>query len=155
MTVTDDRMAEVGAPRRRKEDARLITGRTNWTDNIVLPGMLHMAILRSPMARARITQIDASAARSQPGVVDVFTGRDIADIQGSLPCAWPVTEDIIMPNRPPLAVDQVNHTGEPVAVVVARSKAAAVDAIAAIDVDYEPLPVVLDMEAAIADGAEL
>jgi aerobic carbon-monoxide dehydrogenase large subunit len=155
MTVTDDRTTEVGAPRRRKEDARLITGRTNWTDNIVLPGMLHMAILRSPMARARITQIDASAARSQPGVVDVFIGRDIADIQGSLPCAWPVTEDIIMPNRPPLAVDQVNHTGEPVAVVVARSKAAAVDAIAAIDVDYEPLPVVLDMEAAIADGAEL
>jgi carbon-monoxide dehydrogenase large subunit len=155
MTVTDDRTAEVGSPRRRKEDARLITGRTGWTDNIVLPGMVHMAILRSPMAHARITQIDASGARSQPGVVDVFTGRDIADIQGSLPCAWPVTEDIVMPNRPPLAVDQVNHTGEPVAVVVARTKAAAVDAIAAIDVDYEPLPVVLDMEAAIADGADL
>jgi carbon-monoxide dehydrogenase large subunit len=155
MTITDDRTAEVGSPRRRKEDARLITGRTGWTDNIVLPGMVHMAILRSPMAHARITHIDASGARSQPGVVDVFVGRDIADIQGSLPCAWPVTEDIIIPNRPPLAVDEVNHTGEPVAVVVARTKAAAVDAIAAIDVDYEPLPVVLDMEAAIAEGADL
>src|SRR5262249_429601 len=65
MTITEDRpTGEVGAPRRRKEDARLITGRTNWTDNIVLPGMLYMAILRSPVAHARLTRVDVSGARS-------------------------------------------------------------------------------------------
>jgi len=146
---------QVGAPRRRKEDARLITGRTMWTDNVVLPGMLHMAILRSPVAHARITNVDASAAKSRPGVIDVFTGADIAETQGTLPCAWPVTEDMVHPVHPPLAVDEVRHAGEPVAVVVARSRAAAVDALAAIDIDYEDLPVVLDMEAAIAEGAPL
>ena len=80
----------------------------------------------------------------------MFTGADIAETQGTLPCAWPVTEDMVHPNHPPLAVDEVRHAGEPVAVVVARSAAAAVDALDAIDVDYETLPVVLDMEAAIA-----
>src|SRR5262245_65066267 len=102
MTVTDDRPAttEVGSARRRKEDARLITGRTAWTDNLVLPGMLHMAILRSPLAHARIVSADATEARSMPGVVDVFTGADIADIQGSLPCAWPVTADLVHPDHP-------------------------------------------------------
>jgi carbon-monoxide dehydrogenase large subunit len=151
MTVT----AEVGAPRRRKEDARLITGRTMWTENITLPGMLHLAILRSPLAHARITRIDTAAARQQSGVVAVFTGRDVADIQGSLPTAWPVTADIVLPDHPPLAVDEVRHSGEAVAVVAARSRADALDALAAIDVDYEPLPVVLDMEAALAEGADL
>jgi aerobic carbon-monoxide dehydrogenase large subunit len=155
VTATQERPAEVGSARRRKEDERLITGRTAWTDNLVLPGMLHMAILRSPLAHARITSIDASAARELPGVVDVFTGADIADVQGSLPCAWPVTEDIVMPNHPPLAVDEVRHAGEPVAVVVARSRAAATDALASIMVDYDELPVVLDMEAALAEGADL
>jgi aerobic carbon-monoxide dehydrogenase large subunit len=157
VTITENPPAttpEVGAPRRRKEDARLVTGRTNWTDNLVLPGMLYMAILRSPVAHARITGIDTSAAKSRPGVIDVFTGRDI-DGQGSLPCAWPVTADIVHPDHLPLAVDEVRHTGEAVAVVVARSRAAAVDALADIDVDYEDLPVVLDMEAALADGANL
>src|SRR5499427_8522073 len=112
MTITENRPAgEVGAPRRRKEDARLITGRTTWTDNIVLPGMLHMAILRSPVAHARITRIDATAARSRSGVVDAFVGADIAEFQGSLPCAWPVTPDMVHPDRPPLAVTEVNHAG--------------------------------------------
>ena len=158
MTIAPERPAsavEVGAPRRRKEDARLITGRTNWTDNIVLPGMLHMAILRSPIAHGRITHIDASAALQRSGVVAVFTGADIAETQGTLPCAWPVTEDMVHPNHPPLAVDEVRHAGEPVAVIVARTAVAAVDALDAIDVDYEDLPVVLDMDAAIADGSVL
>jgi carbon-monoxide dehydrogenase large subunit len=155
MTVTENPPAEVGSRRLRKEDARLITGRTMWTDNVILPGMLHMAIMRSPLAHARITHIDASGARSRPGVVDVFTGADIAEFQGSQPCAWLVTEDIVQPNHPPLAVDEVRHTGEAVAVVVARSQAAAIDALGAIDVDYEDLPVVLDMDAAIAEGADL
>jgi carbon-monoxide dehydrogenase large subunit len=147
--------AEVGSARRRKEDARLITGRTMWTENITLPGMLHLAILRSPLAHARITRVDTAPALAQPGVVTAFSGRDVADVQGSLPCAWPVTADIVMPDHPPLAVDEVRHVGEAVAVVAARSRAEALDALAAIEIDYEPLPVVLDMEAALAEGADL
>jgi carbon-monoxide dehydrogenase large subunit len=156
MTVTAGaRPAEVGAARRRKEDARLITGQTMWTENVTLPGMLHVAILRSPLAHARITHLDTAPALREPGVVAAFCGRDVADVQGGLPCAWPVTAELVMPVHPPLAVDEVRHTGEAVAVVVARDRASAVDALAAIDIDYEPLPVVLDMTAALAEGADL
>jgi carbon-monoxide dehydrogenase large subunit len=156
VTVTDEQpTGEVGQARRRKEDARLITGRTMWTDNITLPGMLHMAVLRSPMAHARITGIDVSPARERPGVIAAFSGRDLADEMAGLPCAWPVTEDMVHPDHLPLATDEVRHTGEAVAVVVARDRASAVDALEAIEVDYDELPVVLDMEAALADGAPL
>lgn len=156
MTVTEERSGgEVGRDRRRKEDARLITGRTMWTDNITLPGILHLAILRNPMAHARITNVDVSPALELPGVVEAFSGRDIADMQGAMPCVWPVTEDIVLPDYPPLAVDEVRHTGEPVAVVAARDRVSALDALEAIDIDYEPLPVVLDMEAALAEDSPL
>src|SRR5436190_10572971 len=143
--------AEVGAARRRKEDARLVTGRTRWTDNIVLPGMLHLAILRSPHAHARIVSVNTQPALQQPNVVAAFSGADVAATQGSLPCAWPVTEDIVHPDRPPLAVDTVRHHGEAVAVVVARSQAAAIDALEAIEVEYEPLTPVLDLALAAQD----
>ncbi|KSZ57845.1 carbon monoxide dehydrogenase [Rhodococcus pyridinivorans KG-16] len=146
--------SELGRARRRKEDEHLITGRTRWTDNIVLPGMLHAAILRSPVAHARITGLDVSEARSKPGVVAVYTGADLAEEQGSLPCAWPITEDMKTPNAPALAVDTVRFAGEAVAVVVARSAYEAHDALDAIDVDYEDLPVVLDLESA-AQGGDL
>ncbi|MXQ78296.1 molybdopterin-dependent oxidoreductase [Rhodococcus rhodochrous] len=144
--------SELGRARRRKEDEHLITGRTRWTDNIVLPGMLHAAILRSPVAHARITGLDVSEARGKPGVVAVYTGADLAEEQGSLPCAWPITEDMKTPNAPALAVDTVRFAGEAVAVVVARSAYEAHDALDAIDVDYEDLPVVLDLESAAQDG---
>ncbi|GDY30220.1 xanthine dehydrogenase family protein molybdopterin-binding subunit [Gandjariella thermophila] len=153
MTATIE--PELGRPRRRKEDARLITGRTRWTDNIALPGLLHMAVLRSPLAHAKISRLDAEAARSMPGVIAVLTGTDLAEQQGSLPCAWPITPDMASPQHPALAVDEVRFAGEPVALVVARSAAEARDAVEAIDVDYEDLPVVLDMEAALADGSPL
>lgn len=153
MTATIE--PEVGKARLRKEDARLITGRTRWTDNLTLPGLLHMAILRSPMAHARITAIDTSGAKDMPGVIAVFTGADLAGEQGSLPCAWPITADMKAPNAPSLAVDMVNFAGEAVAVVIARSAYEAADALERIDVDYDDLPVVLDMEAALADGADL
>jgi carbon-monoxide dehydrogenase large subunit len=146
---------EVGRARLRKEDARLVTGRTRWTENVTLPGMLHLAILRSPHAHARITRVDISGALNAPNVITAFSGADVAETQGTLACAWPVTEDIVMPTYLPLAVSEVRHMGEPVAVVVARDRASAVDALAAIDVDYEPLPVVLDLEAALAGGAPL
>jgi len=154
MTATIE--PEVGKSRRRKEDERLITGRTRWTDNITLPGMLHMAILRSPFAHAKIVSIDTSAAKSAPGVVAVFTARDLdPDSSIGMPCAWPITPDMKAPRRPVLAADQVNFAGEGVAVVVARSSAEAHDALEEIDVEYDELPVILDMEAAIADGAPL
>ncbi len=145
---------EVGRSRLRKEDARLVTGRTRWTDNLTLPGMVHLAILRSPYAHAKITRVDISAARSQPNVIAVFSGADL-DNQGVLACAWPVTDDMVAPTYLPMAIDEVRHVGEPVAVVVARDKASAVDALEAIEVDYEPLPVVLDMEAALQPGSPL
>jgi aerobic carbon-monoxide dehydrogenase large subunit len=141
--------AELGRARLRKEDARLITGQTNWTDNIKLSGMLHLAFLRSPYAHAKITKVDVSGALGQPGVIAAFSGADFAGEQGSLPCAWPVTPDIVIPPHPPMAVDEVRYVGEAVAVVVARDRYAAADALASIDVDYEPLPPVLDMRTAL------
>src|SRR5436309_9314882 len=102
MTATAE--PEVGKARLRKEDARLITGRTRWTDNITLPGMLHLAVLRSPFAHARINSIDTSDAQRRPGVVAVYTAKDL-DPDGSIgmPCAWPITPDMKAPRRPVLA----------------------------------------------------
>jgi len=145
--------AELGRARPRKEDARLITGQTNWTDNIVLPGMVHMAFLRSPFAHARITSVDVSGAKSMPGVIAAFSGADFADEQGSLPCAWPVTPDIVIPAHPPMAVEEVRYVGEAVACVIARDRYAAADALADIDIDYEPLPPVLDIRTALDEGS--
>ena len=136
MTIT----SEIGKPRARKEDARLVTGQANWTDNIQLPGMVHVAYLRSPMAHARIRSVDVSAARGAPGVIAAFSGADFAAEQGSLPCAWPVTPDIIIPAHPPMATDEVRYVGEIVACVVARNRYAAADALELIDVEYEALP---------------
>jgi aerobic carbon-monoxide dehydrogenase large subunit len=147
MTTTAEH--EVGKARTRKEDARLITGQTNWTDNITLPGQACVAFVRSPQSHARITSVDVSAAREAPGVIAAFSGADFAGEQGSLPCAWPVTPDIVMPNHPPMAVDTVRYAGEIVAAVVARDRYAAADALALVDVSYEELEPVLDMEAAL------
>ncbi|MFD4641466.1 xanthine dehydrogenase family protein molybdopterin-binding subunit [Lentzea sp. NPDC058436] len=150
MTATAE--PEVGKARLRKEDARLITGQTRWTDNLQLTGMLHMAVLRSPVAHARITNIDVSRATAMPGVALVLTGEDFAAEQGSLPCAWPITEDMKSPPAPAMAVDRVNFAGEAVALVIADSAYHAADALEAIDVDYEDLPVVLDLEEALRDN---
>jgi carbon-monoxide dehydrogenase large subunit len=155
MTATEERPAtslEIGNARRRKEDQRLITGRTRWTDNITLTGMLYLAMVRSPVAHARITSIDTKAARESSGVVAVLTGRDVADKQGSLPCAWPITEDQKAPAHPAIAVDTVNFAGEVVACIVARSAAEARDAVELVEVEYDDLPVVLDLETAAAGG---
>ncbi len=157
MSATETPAAgNVGRTRLRKEDARLVTGRTNWTDDIRLPGTLHMVLVRSPMAHARITSIDVDGARQMPGVVDVVTGADLEGAFGDgLPCAWPVTEDMASPAHMPLAADEVAYVGDAVAAVLARSRAEAVDAAEAVVVDYEPLPVVTDMRRAVEDGADL
>jgi len=149
----DAAAAQIGQARLRKEDAKLLTGQTNWTDNIKLNGMLQLAFLRSPYAHAKITRVDVSGALSQPGVIAAFSGADFAGEQGSLPCAWPVTPDIIIPPHPPMAVDEVRYVGEAVAVVVARDRYAAADAISAIEVDYEPLEPVLDIRTALSEDS--
>jgi carbon-monoxide dehydrogenase large subunit len=158
MTATIDTTtstSEIGKARLRKEDARLITGRTRWTDNITLPGMVHVAMLRSPFAHATITAIDTTEAKTRPGVITVLTGADLKDEQGSLPCAWAITPDMKAPAHPSIAVDTVHFSGEIVAIVVARSAAEATDALDGIEIDYDELPAVLDMEAALAEGADL
>ncbi len=153
MTVTEDRpSAEIGASRHRKEDQRLITGRTRWTDNLQLPGMLHLAMVRSPYAHARITNIDTSEAKAARNVVTVITGADVADEQGGLPTAWNITTEQVNPNHPSIAVDRVAFAGEIVAVVVARTAAEARDAAELVDVDYEELPAVLDLKKAHDDS---
>jgi carbon-monoxide dehydrogenase large subunit len=147
---------ELGRGRRRKEDAKLVTGQTTWTDNIALPGLLHMTVLRSPMAHARILSVDVSAALEMPGVIAAYSGADLADVMGAtMPCAWPVTPDMVSPVHTPLATDEVRYVGDGVAVVVARDRYTAADALEAIAVEYDQLPAVVDMEAALAEGAPL
>ncbi|NPC98848.1 xanthine dehydrogenase family protein molybdopterin-binding subunit [Nocardioides sp. zg-DK7169] len=157
MTATETRPEqgerEIGRERRRKEDQRLITGRTRWTDNIVLPGMLHLAMVRSPFAHARILSVDTEAARGATNVVDVLSGADLADTQGVLINAWPITPDQKTPTHLPVAIDRVAFAGEIVAVVVARTAAEARDAAELVDVEYDVLPPALDLkEAAAADA---
>ena len=142
---------EIGRARLRKEDRRLVTGRNSYTDSMVLPGMHHLAMVRSPFAHARITAVDTSAAAAASGVVAVLTGADVADVQGSLPNAWPITPEQNAPGHPSIAVDKVNFAGEVVAVVIARTAAEARDAAELIDVDYDDLPPVLDLASAAAD----
>ena len=151
MTVTEI-SPEIGRARRRKEDQRLITGRSRYTDNMVLNGLLHIAVVRSPFAHATITAINVDEAKASPGVVAVLIGKDVADEQGSLPCAWPITPDQKAPPHPSIAVDHVAFAGEIVACIIARTAAAARDAIELVDVDYDELPVILDLEEALTDG---
>jgi aerobic carbon-monoxide dehydrogenase large subunit len=153
VTTQTDTSPELGRARPRKEDARLVTGQTSWTDNIALPGMLHLAFLRSPHAHARITSVNVAPAKQMPGVIAAFSGSDFLAEQGSLPCAWPVTKDIVIPEHPPMAVSEVRYVGEAVAVVVARDRYAAADAVEAVEVDYEPLPPVLDIRTALEEGS--
>ena len=150
MTTTVERptKAEIGRDRRRKEDQRLITGRTRWTDNITLPGTLHMAMVRSPFAHAKITNIETSEAEQAPNVVAVFTGAELAETQGALITAWAITTDQVTPAHPPLPADRVTFAGEIVAVVVARSAAEARDAAELVDVSYDELPAALDLKEA-------
>jgi len=142
---------EIGAARRRKEDQRLITGRTRWTDNIQLTGMLHMAMVRSPFAHATITNIDTSEAKGAPNVVAVLTGADLGESQGVNINAWPITPDQVTPTHLPMPSDRVAFAGEIVAVVVARSAAEARDAAELVDVDYDELPAALDLRESAED----
>jgi carbon-monoxide dehydrogenase large subunit len=144
----------VGTSVARKEDAKLLTGETRWVDNLTLPGMLWVSVVRSAYAHARITRVDTSKAREAEGVVAAFSGADLADEwAGPLPCAWPVTEDMKNPPHWPLAQDKARFAGDGVAVVIAETRALAKDAAELVDVEYEPLPSVTDVGKALDDGA--
>jgi aerobic carbon-monoxide dehydrogenase large subunit len=146
----------VGAPVERKEDKKLLQGQAQWVDNIKLPGMVFLGVVRSPYAHARITNVDVRPALAHAGVVAAWSGEDLdEDWQGSLPCAWLPTEETNAPEHKPLAIDMARYAGDAVAVIVADSREAAEDAIELVEVDYEPLPAVADVEAALVDGAPL
>jgi aerobic carbon-monoxide dehydrogenase large subunit len=155
MAATEERVERgIGAAMHRKEDAELITGQGRFVDDIRMPGMLYLAFVRSPHAHATIGAIDSDRARAIPGVRAVFTADDLS-FEGGVPCASNPTGDARQPLRPILAQGKVRMLGEPVAVVAAESRSAAADAAEAVQVDYEPLPAVVDAEQALADGAPL
>ncbi len=142
----------IGRAMKRKEDPRLIRGLGRYVDDIALPGMLHAGIVRSPHAHAKIRSIDISKAQNAPGIVAILTGEDLRGVIGPVPCA------IQMPNlkvalRSVLAVDRVRCVGEGVAVVVGAEKYAVRDAMDLVEVDYAPLPAVVDPEKALSKGA--
>jgi carbon-monoxide dehydrogenase large subunit len=155
----------VGGGVLRKEDPELLTGQARFVDDITLPGLLWVTIVRSPYAHARIKSVDVSRAAQAEGVVAVFSGQDLADEWAAgLPCACPVadrkfpdppTAELRTPDHWPLAKDVARFAGDGVAVVVAESRAAAKDGADLVAVDYEPLDAVLDIEDAARNGAPL
>jgi carbon-monoxide dehydrogenase large subunit len=153
MTVVEEHGAKViGTPMKRREDPALLTGEARFTNDLNIPGALHLAVLRSPYAHARITSVDVGAARREPGVVAAYSGAELQSAwAGPMPCAWPVTPDMKNPTHYPLAVSEVAYVGDGVACVLATSEAAAQDALGAIDVQYDPLPAVVDLEDALSD----
>jgi aerobic carbon-monoxide dehydrogenase large subunit len=158
MSAIEDAPAQkwVGQALRRKEDPRMITGRGRYVDDMVVHGMLYMAVVRSTFAHARITSIDTSGAKAFPGVHGVFTGEDMSDLGAPLPMAWvPPGVEIKTPEHWPLARGEVNYVGQGVAVVVGEDKYGVVDAAEQVIVEYEPLPVVIDMEKALEPGSPL
>ena len=153
MSITQERETTViGQRLLRREDPALLTGEAKYTNDLVIPGALHLAVLRSPYAHARIKSIDVSDAASMPGVVAVYTGRDLHPVWAApMPCAWPVTTDMKNPAHFPLAIDKACYVGDGVAAVLATSESASRDALDAIDVAYEPLRAVIDLEDALSD----
>ncbi len=135
----------------RQEDPRLLTGKGAYVTDLALPGMLHMAVLRSPHAHARIAHVDVDRARRVPGVVGVFTADHIRDV-GPLPVlAHPPGQR--QTDFPVLSADRVRYVGQPLAAVVAETRYAAQDGVDALDVTYDPLPIVTDVAQATSPGA--
>ena len=145
----------IGAPITRKEDARFLTGRATYLDDIKRPGMLHAAILRSPHAHARIISIDTKEALSMPGVSAVITYNDLPASIQPIPVRIFNLPGLERCLQYPLAGDKVRYTGDPVAVVVAENRYIAEDALEVIAVDYEPLPAVADVREGLKDDVVL
>ncbi|MBG9374839.1 xanthine dehydrogenase family protein molybdopterin-binding subunit [Panacibacter sp. DH6] len=148
----------IGKSVKRVEDKRFITGRGNYTDDIVLPKQTYACFVRSPYAHAKILNVDTAAARAMPGVVAIYTGADVADVNG-VPCGWQVNfkngDTMKEPKHPLLVADKARHVGDAVAIVIAESYEQAVDAAEAVMVDYEELPCVVDAKKATEAGAPL
>jgi carbon-monoxide dehydrogenase large subunit len=156
MAVVESTGTALGTSVRRKEDASLLRGRGTYVDNMTLPGTVAMVVVRSPYPHARIKSVNLEAARAAEGVVGAFSGAELAgDWTGGMPCAWPVTEDIKMPPHYPLAAEIARYQGDGVAVVLAETRALAKDAAELVEVDYEPLDSIADVENALADGAPI
>ncbi|MBA2449701.1 MAG: xanthine dehydrogenase family protein molybdopterin-binding subunit [Chloroflexi bacterium] len=158
MAIAPSTPKMLGQPIKRREDPRLITGAASYVDDAHLPGLTYLFVVRSPYGHARVKGIDVEAARGAPGVLAVITARDIEGATtGPLPGEYDLSvfEDAKEPQRYPLATDKVRYVGDPVAVVVAESRYAASDAAALVEVEYEPLPPVVDPEAALEAGAPL
>jgi carbon-monoxide dehydrogenase large subunit len=149
-----ERSEALGAALTRREDHRLLTGRATFVDDIRLPGALHAHFVRSPHAHAAIRAVDASAARKAPGVVHVFTGRDLAEWTTPLRIAPPI-EGLVPLETETLPTAKVRFVGDPVAVVVAESRYAAEDAAALVEVDYEVLEPAMDLAASLEGRAPL
>jgi len=145
---------QIGARIRRKEDPRLITGSSTYTDDLKLPGMLSMVLVRSPHAHARITEIDLSEAEGMDGVVAIVTGADLEGTVAGLPVAHNL-EELKEPPHRPLSIDKVRYVGDAVAAVVAVDPSRARDAAERVHVGYESLEAVVDIEAATEDGSPL
>lgn len=140
-----------GSSIKRKEDPRLITGQGTYVEDVSLAGMLHMILVRSPFAHAEIKSVDTSLAEAHPGVVAAFTGKDLAEELGSLPCGWVVPDTKEVPH-PPLAVGKVRYVGDAVVAVLADSLSAATDGASLVEIQYEELESVVDMEESLRDG---
>jgi aerobic carbon-monoxide dehydrogenase large subunit len=151
--VSEETTALVGTPMKRVEDPSMIMGAAKYIDDLKLPGMAHVAVVRSPYAHARIRSIDTEKAAAHPGVIGVYTGKDFEHLP-PLPCAWQATgaENFVATPRA-LEIDRVTFTGAGVAAVVAETRVAAEDALALIEVDWEPLEVVVDVERAVEERA--
>src|SRR6266481_5009595 len=162
-------MSDIGAPYigrslRRREDRRLLTGRGQFIADLVLPRVLHAVLVRSPLAHARIRDVDLSRARAAPGVAMALNGADLLQMlppvpegQISLPRKWTtvVQHKFLNPRQPLLARDKVRHVGEAVAIIVAESRYEAEDAAELVTLDLEELPAVVDPEAALGAGAPI
>lgn len=148
----------IGSSVKRVEDKRFITGRGRYTDDIILPGQTYASFVRSPYAHAKIVTVHTDEAKAMPGVVAIFTGADIADVNG-VPCGWQVNfkNGTLMkePKHPLLVADKARYTGDAVAIVIAETREQAIDAAEAVVVDYDELPVVVNAAEAIKPGAAL
>src|SRR5262245_42595601 len=144
----------VGIRIKRREDPRLITGQATYTDDLQLPGMLYLSVLRSVYAHAKINGLDVSKARELPGVVAVLGAADVTGRTGPVPCVAEAP-GMTLPHHPLLAEGKVRYVGEPVAAVVATSRYVARDALDLIEVDYDPLEAVADPEKAAEPGSAL
>ena len=146
----------IGDATKRREDVRFLSGTGNYTDDINVAGQAYVHFLRSDVAHGKITGLDTAAAEGMPGVLRIFTGKDFEGV-GGIPCGWQVTdkhgEPMQEPAHPVLAQGKVRHVGDPIAAVVAETREQARDAAEAIEVDIEDLPAVMDMKAALEDGA--